>query len=127
MFSPQYAVVKRTAVEELTRHALLALANCLTATSVVLSCVLGWPDAALLSLHFLLAVTSAAQIAVCFVGAGACAAQRQAPQAVHERTGTIMQGLVLLGVLLGLAVSTIIANVRESVAAAGAANATTNI
>ena len=33
---------------------------------------------------------------------------------MRERTGTVMQGLVLTGVLLGLALSTVVAEARAS-------------
>ena len=49
---------------------------------------------------------------------------RGAPSTVRERTGTLMQGLILLGVLAGLSLATIIASLREAMTTGGgAANA----
>ena len=96
------------------KHALLAVANCAVAAGLVASCLLRWSDAIVLAFHFALAATSSWQIAVCFVGADARAAARGVPGAVRERTGTVMQGLVLTGVLLGLALSTVVAEARAS-------------
>lgn len=105
------------------KHAALQAANAASAACVLLACALGWGDVPLLMAHAVLAVTSGWAINVCFVGADNRAVQRGAPSAVRERTGALMQGLILLGVLCGLSLSTVIASVREALARDAAASA----
>ena len=98
-------------------HACVFTSNLTAAILVVVSCVLKWPDVVVLLFHVMLAISSSWQINLCFVGADSFAAARNAPAAVRERTGALMQGMILIGVMCGLAFSTIIATVRESAAA----------
>ena len=99
------------------KHAALVVANLSAAAGVVISCVLEWSDDIILLFHAMLAATSSWQIAVCFLGADGRAAARKAPRAVRERTGTVMQGLILVGITFGLGLSTAVARVREGAAA----------
>ena len=108
------ALRPRLAAPGARKHAALHAANAAAAAAVVLTCALRWPDGVLLFLHAALGVTSSWLCAVCFSGADARAAARRAAPVVRERTGTVMQGLLLLGVLLGLSLSTVIARVRET-------------
>ena len=74
----------------------------------------GLPDYVSLACHAALATTSGWMINVCFVGADGRVASRVrdglAPASARERTGTVMQGLILAGVVVGLSLSTAISS-----------------
>ena len=112
------ACFPRVAAPSAAKHAALQAANLGAAVGVVLCCAAGLPDAVLLLLHAALAVASSWAINVCFVGADMRAVRRGASSAVRERTGTYMQFLLLLGVLVGISLSAGIASAREAAVAA---------
>lgn len=96
------------------KHLALEMANLAAAAGVVYTATRGLPDYVSLACHAALATTSGWMINVCFVGADGRVASRVrdglAPASARERTGTVMQGLILAGVVVGLSLSTAISS-----------------